>query len=60
MSKIALVLVKNVCFDVKKGISELGVLGNPKTYCYSESHPCVKPIKEASYNTNFTLEHVLP
>ena len=28
--KIALVLVKNVCFDVKEGISELGFLVAPK------------------------------
>ena len=32
MLKMALLLVKNVCFDVKKGISDLGVLGSPKTY----------------------------
>ena len=33
MLKIALLFVKNVCFDVKKGISEFAVLGSPKTYC---------------------------
>ena len=33
MLKIALLFVKNVCFDVKKGISEFAVLGSPETYC---------------------------
>ena len=33
MLKSALVLAKNVCFGVKKGISEFGVLDRSKTYC---------------------------
>ena len=34
MLKTTLLLVKNVCFGVKKGISEFGVLGSPKTNCF--------------------------
>ena len=30
--KIALLLVKNVCFGVKKGMSKMGVLGSCKTH----------------------------
>ena len=34
MLKTTLLLVKNACFGVKKGISEFGTLGSPKTNCF--------------------------
>ena len=34
--KITLLLVKNVCFGAKKGISEFMTLGGPKTYYWTD------------------------